>query len=367
MGIRRRETVASGIVGFLKGVPLEAVAGGVVSAPPDPSRQHARDRVQSLVDAHGTDTLSFFKLREDIDHLFSPDGGAVAGYRVEAGVLMVAADLVGPADQLPALAAQLRAEATRRGLKLAVFAASEAGVQLFAPLGLRPLYLGDEAIVSPAEFSLRGRPIRKVRQSVTRLQRAGYSTEWARLGELTRTQVDELQALADRAREGAPERGFAMELPTLRGPGLEQTWVLVARDARGATHGVLHLVGCGPRRALSLSLTRRERHAPNGLVEFMIVRAIEAAREEGVEEISLNFATFGRWIAAPASRSQRALGRVVRVGDRWFQIESLYRFNAKFFPCWQPRYLLHEGPRSLPRTALAAMRAEGLLPKPRLI
>jgi lysyl-tRNA synthetase class 2 len=97
----------------------------------------------------------------------------------------------------------------------------------------------------------------------------------------------------------------------------------------------------------------------------MVVRAIEAARERGIEEISLNFATFGQWIAAPASRFESALGRVARTGDRWFQIESLYRFNAKFFPRWEPRYLLHEGPRSLPRTALAAMWAEGLLPKPR--
>ncbi|MGI8579873.1 MAG: phosphatidylglycerol lysyltransferase domain-containing protein [Solirubrobacteraceae bacterium] len=321
--------------------------------------------MQNLVDAHGTDTLSFFKLRNDIDHLFAPGGCAVAGYRVEAGVLMVAADLVGPADQLSGLATQLRAEATRRGLKLAVFAASQAGAELFAPLGLRPLYLGDEAIVSPSEFSLEGRPIRKVRQSVTRLEREGYSTEFVRLGDLTRTQVDELQALADRARDGAPEHGFAMELPSLQGRGLDRTWVLVARDTRGAARGVLHLVGCGPRPALSLSLTRRERRAPNGLVEFMVVRAILAARERGVEEISLNFATFGRWIAAPTGPAERALGRVARAGDRWFQIESLYRFNAKFFPRWEPRYLLHEGPRSLPRTALAAMWAEGLLPKPR--
>jgi lysyl-tRNA synthetase class 2 len=108
-------------------------------------------------------------------------------------------------------------------------------------------------------------------------------------------------------------------------------------------------------------MTRRDRDAPNGLVEFMVVRAIEAAREAGQGELSLNFATFGRWIADPASPGERALGRVARLGDRWFQIESLYRWCAKFFPRWEPRYLLHEGPRSLPRTALAAMRAEGLL------
>ncbi|WP_028066010.1 hypothetical protein [Solirubrobacter soli] len=52
----------------------------------------------------------------------------------------------------------------------------------------------------------------------------------------------------------------------------------------------------------------------------------------------------------------------MRWANPYFQIESLYTFNAKFFPRWAPRYLLHDGVTSLPRTALAAMWVEGQLP-----
>jgi lysyl-tRNA synthetase class 2 len=44
----------------------------------------------------------------------------------------------------------------------------------------------------------------------------------------------------------------------------------------------------------------------------------------------------------------------------------LYRFNAKFFPRWEPRYLMYEGALSLPRIALAALWVEGQLPKPKI-
>jgi lysyl-tRNA synthetase class 2 len=60
------------------------------------------------------------------------------------------------------------------------------------------------------------------------------------------------------------------------------------------------------------------------------------------------------------------LGKLVSLGNRWFQIESLYRFNAKFFPRWEPRYLVYQGPLGLPRASLAAMWAEGQLWKPDL-
>ena len=67
----------------------------------------------------------------------------------------------------------------------------------------------------------------------------------------------------------------------------------------------------------------------------------------------------------PRGRVERLLGRIVGLANPYFQIESLYRFNAKFFPRWEPRYLLYEGALGLPRAALAVMWAEGQLPKPR--
>jgi lysylphosphatidylglycerol synthetase-like protein (DUF2156 family) len=46
------------------------------------------------------------------------------------------------------------------------------------------------------------------------------------------------------------------------------------------------------------------------------------------------------------------------------QIETLLRFNAKFRPAWQPRYLRFESGRMLPRVALAALEAEAFLVLP---
>ena len=111
---------------------------------------------------------------------------------------------------------------------------------------------------------------------------------------------------------------------------------------------------------------RREHDTPNGLTEFLVVRALEALRERGVAEVSLNFAAFARLLRSPRGLVDRVLARLVALGNPFFQIESLYHFNAKFFPRWEPRYLLHEGVFAFPRTGLAVLWAEGQLPKLRL-
>ncbi len=52
--------------------------------------------------------------------------------------------------------------------------------------------------------------------------------------------------------------------------------------------------------------------------------------------------------------------------SRWFQIESLYKFNAKFCPVWEPRFFVYPGGRDAPRMAIAALEAEAFLVWPRL-
>jgi lysyl-tRNA synthetase class 2 len=142
--------------------------------------------------------------------------------------------------------------------------------------------------------------------------------------------------------------------------------VVLARDAGGAVRGFLEFVPVYGRAAMSLAFMRRDRDTPNGLTEFLVIEATRLLGERGVEEISLNFATCARWLREPTNVVERSLARVLRVADRWFQVERLLRFNAKFAPRWQPRYLLFEGPSSLPRVALAALLAEGQLPRPAL-
>jgi lysyl-tRNA synthetase class 2 len=330
---------------------------------PGPS---ARAAAADLVRAHGRDTLSFFKLRRDKHYFFAADGSAFVGYRIENGVLLSSGDPVGNEGSFPTLLADLRAFADVRGLRLGAVGASERLCPLYEALGLRTLYLGDEAVIELDRFSLEGRPIRKVRQSVTRLSKAGYRAELHELRALDQARLQELEQVLERGRQGAPERGFSMALDSLQGDHREQTLVLLAVDADDRVRGVLHFVPCYGRAAVSLSFMRRDPETPNGLMEFMVARAAELLREQSIEELSLNFAAFARWLHSPEKRSERVLGRLVALGNRYFQIESLYRFNAKFFPRWEPRFLVYEGALGLPRAGLAAMWAEGQLWKPSL-
>ena len=326
----------------------------------------ARQVASDLVRAHGADTLAFFKLRADGHYIFSEDRRAFVAYAIENGVLLLSGDPVGPPDAIPGLLGQVRHFAEDRGLKLGALGASQRLCPLYEGLGLHTMYVGDEAVVDVSGFSLEGRPIRKVRQSVTRLTKAGFEAELHELCALDPGTIERVEEVVELGRQGAPERGFSMAMDSLQGEHNHETLVVLARDEAGAIRGVLHFVPCYGRPAVSLSFMRRDPSTPNGLTEFLVVKAIELLRDRGVEELSLNFAAFARWMHSPEKAHERWLGKLIALGNPFFQIESLYRFNAKFFPRWEPRFLVYEGTFGMPRAGIAALWAEGQLPKPRI-
>ena len=343
------------------------VAGAMLFAPLRVrvlSDARERARAAGLVRRHGGDTLSAFKLRRDLVRRWSPDHRAVAAYRIEAGTLLLAGDPVGPADACGDLLADLLPHARRQGLALGVVGASEEFALAARPHGLHRIYLGDEAILPTGAMDLGGGKRKSLRKAVNRVARNGYTAELRVVGELSAAELAELREVSDRWLDGSPDRGFSMAHDALADVLVPDALVVVARDEHGAPRGFLHFMPVYGRPIVSLGFMRRDRDTPNGVNDFLVVEAARLLGERGIQEFSLNFAAFGRWLREPSNVLERQLGKLLRVGDRWFQIERLHSFNAKFGPRWQPRYLLFQHPSQLPKVALAAMLAEGQLPRP---
>ena len=159
-----------------------------------------------------------------------------------------------------------------------------------------------------------------------------------------------------------------MALGRIGGVGDEHC-VLATASRDGEVQALLHFVPWGAD-GLSLDVMRRARGSDNGVNELLITRAVMAAPALGVRRVSLNFAVFrraieqgGRLGAGPVLRRWRGL---LLLASRFWQIDSLYRFNDKFGPSWHPRYVCYRRSADLPRVVLAALQAEAFLPRPRL-
>jgi lysyl-tRNA synthetase class 2 len=328
------------------------------------------ERIRELLVRHGElDSLGYFALRDDKSVIWSPTGKSCVGYRVVSGVMLASGDPIGDPEAWPGAIHAFLDEAARHAWVPAVIGCGEHGAEVWCREGgLTALELGDEAVVSLPDFTMSGRAMRNVRQMVSRVGRQGYVAEVRRVGDIPQAEIGRLVRQADSWRGSPVERGFSMALGRIGGVGDERCVVATATQD-GVLRAILHFVPWGSD-GLSLDLMRRDRAAAPGLNDFLIVETIKEGADLGVKRISLNFAVFraalerGERIGAgPVLRAWRG---VLLFMSRWFQIESLYKFNAKFSPQWVPRFLVFPNTRDTPRIGVAALEAEAFLVWPSL-
>ncbi len=368
-GDRSSDVITATLLGF--GLLTAFVTAYLVLRPAEPvALLSAADegRLRELLASHGgRDSLGYFALRRDKSVVWSPSGKAAVTYRVVHGVLLASGDPIGDPEAWPgAIAAAVRL-AHRHAWVPAVMGCGEQGATAWSRHGLDAYELGDEAVLDVPSFTLDGRPMRGVRQAVGRVGRAGYVAAVRRAADIPAAELAAMVAVADAWRGAGVERGFSMALSRL-GDRADADCVVVSAHQDGVLRGLLHFVPWGPD-GLSLDLMRRDRTADNGLNEFLIAELLAACPALGVRRLSLNFAVFrsalergARIGAGPVCRLWRS---VLVFASRWWQIETLYRFNAKFQPAWEPRFVSFPSTRDLPRIAVAALEAEAFLVRPR--
>jgi lysyl-tRNA synthetase class 2 len=333
------------------------------AAPVNHHGVHEQLAARAIVERHGEDSLSPFILRPDKAFHFAADG--VLAYRVLGDTAIVSGDPVAPRGRAPEVLASFREFARAHGWAVVVWGASARDLEGYRRLGLHALCGGEEAVVEPAGFTLDGRRVRKLRQSVHRLKRLGWSVE-AYEGRAVDARVEQEVDAAEAAWRSRQRKvlGFAMSMgpwdPELRPNDL----YLLARAPEGDLRAFMRFVA--HRGRLSLESMRRLEETPNGVNEALICRALECARERGVPEVSLNYAGLAHLLRGEAERGPiaRALARpLAAVLGRRFQLTRLVRFNDKFFPQWRPRFLIYESRLMLPGAVTRVLQVEGYVPQ----
>lgn len=335
-------------------------------SPLDDAAHHAaRERARALVEQYGGGTLDFFALRDDKRWFFV--GNSVVAYTVRAGVCLVSPDPIGPSEERELTWGAFMAYAEESGWSVTVLGAAPNWLPVYERSGLRALYLGDEAVVDCATFSLDGGAMKSLRQGYHRVQRAGYTVTFHNPADLDNDLARRLVDLSIVSRRGQVERGFSMTLSRLFDPQDTGLLLSVARDGAGIPRAFVQWVPARDLDGWSLDVMRRDTAAelPNGIVEFLIIETIRHTAASGGGGLDLNFAVMRAVVSGERSGWAARLGRTTAGGAlAATQIESLWRFNDKYQPRWVPRYVVLGSLDSLPSQALVMADAEGITELP---
>jgi len=325
------------------------------------SGRAAQLRAHDIVRRHGQGTLDYFALRSDKAWFFHHD--SLVAYGLYSGICLVSPDPIGPVAERAQVWAAFRRFADTKGWSVSVMGASEQWLPVYRATGMHDIYIGDEAVVDVQRFSLAGGQMKGLRQAYNRIARYGYHARFCDPARMDEAEAARLLGLLDQSRHGERERGFSMMLGRLFDRRDDGLLLCVVDDPDGQPVAMCQFVPAQGIGGYSLDLMRRSRgEHPNGLIDFALISTIEHLRQQNMRGLSLNFAALRsvldgeRGDSLPLRVERWALERM----SSFLQIESLWRFNAKYGPDWLPRYVAYDAAEHLVPTILAIVRAESL-------
>ncbi len=324
-------------------------------------RATAADRRQAreLVRKHATDTLAYFSLQDRRLYFFNEARTAFLSYRLWGTVALVGGDPIGPEECASDLIASFIEFALANGLEPCFLGVSARTVSRYSALGMGTLKIGEEAVIDLASFDVDTLK-RKVRRAARHISDLGITAVTYRRDELPAPVLAQIRSISREwvRSNGGVERGFSMTLGRLPREADGDCELVVAQRGEEVL-GFLSLAPVYRAGAWSLDSMRRRPDSPNGLMEFLIIRAAETYCARGCAMLSLNFATLSNAAGDIDSRAVDQTRRFLfeRLSS-YYQLKSLYQFNVKFAPQWSSRYLAYRDVLKIPKLALAITQSE---------
>jgi phosphatidylglycerol lysyltransferase len=292
---------------------------------------------------------------------WSEDRSAFLMYAVEGTSWVVLGDPVGPRDAAESLLqAFLEHVDDYQGVPV-FYEVTPEWLHRYADFGLTFAKLGEKARVPLSSFSLDGSGHARLRSSERRVAREGCTFRVIPAGQVTAALVNELRRVSNDWLTGrnAVEKGFSLGFfdPEYLG---RFPVALMERAGRIEAFGVLW--PSSQRVEVSMDLMRHRTSAPHGVMDALIVDALQWAGAEGYRWFSLGMAPLSGLEESPVASLWARLGRFVYgYGGPFQDFRGLRAYKDKFDPDWEPRYLAYPGGLALPRVLadVSALIARG--------
>jgi phosphatidylglycerol lysyltransferase len=281
-------------------------------------------------------------------------------YGIQSRTWVALGDPVGPEGAAePLVRAFLEECDDYQGLPV-FYESSRQWLHVYADFGLTFAKLGEEARVFLPHFALEGSGHKKLRTTLSRLQREAATLRIVEPPEVT-SLMPELRAVSNAwlTDKTAAEKGFSLGFFAEE---YVERFPVAILEARGRIEAFATLWLSPLKQEVSVDLIRFRPSAPNGVMDGLFAWLFAWAKQEGYQWFNLGMAPLSGLEASPVSPLWAKVGRFVYGhGESFYNFQGLRAYKEKFDPVWEPRYLAYPGGLALPRvvTDVSALIAGG--------
>jgi lysylphosphatidylglycerol synthetase-like protein (DUF2156 family) len=322
-------------------------------SPSPPLEAELLDAV-GVLQRHAENPSAFLALNNQTLRFSTPEVDGFVAYRLAGrrAVVQLGGPFADPADQPELLGAFLR---HARSLRRRVVAAQlmQPDAELYAAHGFTVNQLGADYARDLDGFDLRGKKHMQLRNKISRARRAGVTVQEEEHLPALASELDDVDHSWLRAK-GRHVKELQFLVGERGGPAQPLRRLFVARGTDGQVLGYVSFCPVhGSRAGWLHDLSRRRADAPPGVLELIVVTAVEEFRGEGAGFLHFGLTPFTSLssayeVASVSATAQRVVGLLASRGAALYPAADQLAYKEKWGPdLVQPEYVAFQGRLSL--------------------
>jgi phosphatidylglycerol lysyltransferase len=313
--------------------------------------ESSRERAKFLLNQFGNSSVDYFKTAPDKLLFFSELHDAFVSYKIANGFAIVLDEPVCAEENKQEVLAEFYQLCKKMGLKTVFYRVDENSILWFDQLRKQKIFIGQEAILDAANFTLEGRDKRSLRNGLSSLQKKGFQTaiHHAPLdGHLLKT----LKSVSDAwlAAYDKEEQTFS------QGKFDEKEIVnhdaITISDAGGEVVAFLNIIPDYSPGECTYDLIRKTADAPGGCMDALIVKLVEYAKARNCQFINMGMVPM-TGMEEPASPAEQLIKFAGKKLKRFKHYHGLRDFKEKYATTWKDKFLVYENDYDLLQLPLA--------------
>lgn len=312
-----------------------------------------RNKVINLVHRYGKSTISYFALSEEKSYFFSTSGNSVISYVLQGSTAVVAGDPIGPDEEMFDVLQQFIKFCSEQDWTIVFWQTRDAISILYQQAHFHLLKIGEDAVLNPQSFTLKGNAMANIRSSAKRAEKEGLCVIFYRGHVTNPDQLSQMECISSDwlLFKGGNEMGFSMGRFDPHGD--PQQLYALAVDPDNRVHAFVSFVPIYGRLGWGLDLMRRAENCAPGTMELLLARSIEYMKTGGFEMVSLGLAPLSNANKEDETFLGTSLDFLTERFGNPSKNQSLFNFKKKFQPTWESRYLVYSDTLSLPKIGWA--------------
>jgi phosphatidylglycerol lysyltransferase len=313
--------------------------------------ESSRGEAKFLLNQFGNSAVDYFKIAPDKLLFFSKLHDAFVSYKIANGFAIVLEEPVCAEENKEEVIAEFYQLCKKMGLKTVFYRVDEDSILWFEQLRKQKIFIGQEAILDAANFTLEGRDKRSLRNGLSSLQKKGFQTA-IHYAPLDSHLLKTLKSVSDEWMEAydKEEQVFSQGMFDEKEVAFHD--VITISDADGKVVAFLNIIPDYSPGECTYDLIRKKADAPGGCMDALIVKLIEYAKAKNCQFINMGMVPM-TGMEEPSSPAEQLIKFAGNKLKRFRHYHGLRDFKEKYATTWKDKFLVYENDYDLLQLPLA--------------